>query len=306
MLMNRRIRTKLDMLLPDYQEEAHTRELQQMEKQKEVPIYTPFSSVMIRSYNTPDKWVPELQDKLAETAKIAAQNAEVNFAEVLDEVPDQEEDATEEALSCSEDPEDEYIHLPVTPDGQEDVMDVQPQINPNLGEKQRAMLFELLIPSSGSPTPASQLFYGQMHRVEELDLFYSSTTLVALILSPMPAESFFLKNVNTPPLNESLPEVDSCWGSCVRGITTTANYPFLRVVPFLVYISSELQPQPVQDSLAMSATLYIMCRPCSWTSQGFKRPHPRLQATCLHPSSAESLQTWNQTVSALSHSTGAP
>lgn len=56
--MNRRIRNTLDLLLPDYQEEARTRELQQMENQKEVPKYTPFSSVMIRSYNTPDKWVP--------------------------------------------------------------------------------------------------------------------------------------------------------------------------------------------------------------------------------------------------------
>ncbi|KAK3886463.1 hypothetical protein Pcinc_009334 [Petrolisthes cinctipes] len=32
-------------------------------------------------------------------------------------------------------------------------------------------------------------------------------------------------------------------------------HPFLRVIPFLVYISSELQPQPAQDSLATSATL---------------------------------------------------
>ncbi|KAK3884769.1 hypothetical protein Pcinc_010955 [Petrolisthes cinctipes] len=29
-----------------------------MEKQKEVPKHTPFSSVMVRSYDTPDKWVP--------------------------------------------------------------------------------------------------------------------------------------------------------------------------------------------------------------------------------------------------------
>lgn len=63
MLMNRRIRTKLDMLLPDYQGEAHTRELQQMEKLKEVPKYTPFSSVMVRSYYTPDKWVPGTVNK---------------------------------------------------------------------------------------------------------------------------------------------------------------------------------------------------------------------------------------------------
>ena len=58
MLMSRRIKTKLDLLLPDYQEDAHSRELQQMEKQKKVPSYPPFSSVMVRSYNTPDKWVP--------------------------------------------------------------------------------------------------------------------------------------------------------------------------------------------------------------------------------------------------------
>lgn len=58
MLMGRRIRSKLDLLMPNYQENAHTRELQQMEKQGKVPTYTPSSSVWVRSYNTSDKWVP--------------------------------------------------------------------------------------------------------------------------------------------------------------------------------------------------------------------------------------------------------
>ncbi|KAK4301390.1 hypothetical protein Pmani_026469 [Petrolisthes manimaculis] len=79
--------------------------------------------------------------------------SQVNFAEVLDEIRDQEEDASGEALSCSEDPKDEYIHLPVTPDGQLDVMDVQPPINPNLGEEQRTMLCQLLTPPPHCPAP---------------------------------------------------------------------------------------------------------------------------------------------------------
>ncbi|KAK3889048.1 hypothetical protein Pcinc_006924 [Petrolisthes cinctipes] len=56
----------------------------------------------------------------------------------------EEEVTITEGLSYFEDPEDEYSCLPVTPDGQGDPREVQPQVNPNLGMEQQAALQELI------------------------------------------------------------------------------------------------------------------------------------------------------------------
>lgn len=58
MLMSRRIRTKFDLLSPDFQAQQNLREWKQLEKHHKVPTYAPSTPVMVRSYTTPEKWVP--------------------------------------------------------------------------------------------------------------------------------------------------------------------------------------------------------------------------------------------------------
>lgn len=63
MLMNRRIRNKLDLLLPDVQIKQNIRDWKQVEKHHEVDHYEPSTLVMVRSYHTPNKWTPGYVDQ---------------------------------------------------------------------------------------------------------------------------------------------------------------------------------------------------------------------------------------------------
>ena len=58
LLMGRRIRSKLDLILPDFHREQEHRGWKQLEHQGNIRHFTPSSPVMVRSYNTPDKWIP--------------------------------------------------------------------------------------------------------------------------------------------------------------------------------------------------------------------------------------------------------
>ena len=58
LLMGRKIRTKLDLMLPNLLSEQQTKGWKQMQRQGKVTQFKPLSQVMVRSYNTPDKWVP--------------------------------------------------------------------------------------------------------------------------------------------------------------------------------------------------------------------------------------------------------
>ena len=63
MLMNRRIRNKLDLLLPDVQIRQNNHEWKQVEKHHEVNHYERSTPVMVRSYHTPNKWTPRYVDQ---------------------------------------------------------------------------------------------------------------------------------------------------------------------------------------------------------------------------------------------------
>lgn len=58
MLMTRRVRNKFYLLSPDFQVQENNREFKQFKKHHEVPRYAPATPVMVRSYHTPEKWVP--------------------------------------------------------------------------------------------------------------------------------------------------------------------------------------------------------------------------------------------------------
>lgn len=58
LLMGRRIRNKLDLILPNFQSTQNKNQWKQLEKQSNMKDYTPSSCVMVRSYNTASKWVP--------------------------------------------------------------------------------------------------------------------------------------------------------------------------------------------------------------------------------------------------------
>lgn len=56
--MGRRIRNKLDLIKPDFYIQQNNREWQQVTKHQTVSEYQPSSPVLVRSYNTNEKWVP--------------------------------------------------------------------------------------------------------------------------------------------------------------------------------------------------------------------------------------------------------
>ncbi|XP_050709686.1 uncharacterized protein K02A2.6-like [Eriocheir sinensis] len=58
LLMGRRIRTKLDLMLPNFLSEQQSKGWKQLQHQGKVRAFEPSSPVMVRSYTTPDKWVP--------------------------------------------------------------------------------------------------------------------------------------------------------------------------------------------------------------------------------------------------------
>lgn len=57
LLMGRRIRSKLDLMYPSLQSQLEQKGYDQVKKFPEVRHFTPSSYVMVRSYNTPEKWV---------------------------------------------------------------------------------------------------------------------------------------------------------------------------------------------------------------------------------------------------------
>lgn len=64
LLMGRRIRSKLDLLVPDYQAHQNQKKWNQLVPQK-TPHYKVNSPVMVRSYGTTEKWVPgRIQNEL--------------------------------------------------------------------------------------------------------------------------------------------------------------------------------------------------------------------------------------------------
>lgn len=58
LLMGRRLRTKLDLMLPNLLSEQERKGWKQLQKQGKIRDFKPLSSVMVRSYTTPNKWVP--------------------------------------------------------------------------------------------------------------------------------------------------------------------------------------------------------------------------------------------------------
>lgn len=58
LLMGRRIRTKLDLLLPNFLSEQQSKGWRKLQQQGKVTKFNPSSPVMVRSYTTPHKWVP--------------------------------------------------------------------------------------------------------------------------------------------------------------------------------------------------------------------------------------------------------
>ena len=58
LLMGRRLRSKLDLMLPDFQSKMESKEWKQMEVQKKVRQFSESSPVLVRSYGTPEKWSP--------------------------------------------------------------------------------------------------------------------------------------------------------------------------------------------------------------------------------------------------------
>ena len=58
LLMGRRIRTKLDLMLPNFLSEQQSKGWKQLQHQGKVAEFKPSSPVMVRSYTTPNKWVP--------------------------------------------------------------------------------------------------------------------------------------------------------------------------------------------------------------------------------------------------------
>jgi len=58
LLMGRRIRTKLDLMLPNILSDQQSKGWKQLQQQGKVREFQPSSQVMVRSYNTPNKWVP--------------------------------------------------------------------------------------------------------------------------------------------------------------------------------------------------------------------------------------------------------
>ena len=59
LLMGRRIRNKLDLIFPDFQSQQEQRGWKQLTNQGKVRHFTTSSPVLVRSYDTSDKWVHE-------------------------------------------------------------------------------------------------------------------------------------------------------------------------------------------------------------------------------------------------------
>ena len=57
LLMGRRIRTKLDLIYPSYHSQQERKGWEQLKSQGNVKQFTPTSPVLVRSYNTSNKWV---------------------------------------------------------------------------------------------------------------------------------------------------------------------------------------------------------------------------------------------------------
>ena len=57
LLMGRRIRTKLDLIYPSYHSQQERKGWEQLKSQENVKQFTPTSQVLVRSYNTSNKWV---------------------------------------------------------------------------------------------------------------------------------------------------------------------------------------------------------------------------------------------------------
>ena len=58
LLMGRRIRNKLDLMIPDFYSQQQCKGWKQLGHQGNVKHFTTSSPVWVRSYNTPNKWVP--------------------------------------------------------------------------------------------------------------------------------------------------------------------------------------------------------------------------------------------------------
>ena len=55
--MGRRIRIKLDLIYPSYHSQQERKGWEQLKSQGNVKQFTPTSQVLVRSYNTSNKWV---------------------------------------------------------------------------------------------------------------------------------------------------------------------------------------------------------------------------------------------------------
>ena len=126
--------------------------------------------------------------------------ASVNFAEILDDcssgadcIPEEATIADDDELACYTDAEDEYAGLPVTPDGQSDIIDQKAQINPNITNEQKDSLLGLLDEYGDifSETP------GCTSTVEH-DIVLTSTSRVQAKIYPVPLhlKPYFEEEVN--------------------------------------------------------------------------------------------------------------
>ena len=63
LLMNRGIRNNLDLILPDFQTEQNYNGWKQVERHRKVQHFEESNPVLVRSYNTPNKWTPGIVNK---------------------------------------------------------------------------------------------------------------------------------------------------------------------------------------------------------------------------------------------------